>query len=514
MAIDFPLSPAVDEVYSNGDRTWLWNGTAWQLESNGQQGEPGPAGSDGLSAYEVAVANGFTGTEEEWLETLVGPQGDIGPAGADGADGASAYEVAVADGFAGSEAEWLASLVGPEGPEGPQGEMGTQGIGIRFVGVVETLAELPVTAEQGDLYIVGEMDPNHGYVYDEALGEWVDAGPVQGPQGVQGSQGLQGEPGAAGADGKSAYEIAVDGGFTGTEEEWLQSLKGKQGAAGEQGLQGEAGVDGVDGKSAYEIAVDGGFVGTEEEWILSLKGEQGEAGEQGLQGEAGVDGISGEDGASAYEIAVEAGFAGTEAEWLASLVGPEGPEGPQGEMGSQGVGIRFVGVVETLAELPATAEQGDLYIVQELDPDHGYVYDEALGDWVDAGPVQGPQGVQGSQGLQGDPGEAGVDGKSAYELAVDGGFVGTEAEWIASLQGADGEMGTVGPEGPTVVSADAGNASVLGTDGFIYTPEGNKYSFSTTAPADPLAGDHWTDANSGRTYTFVDDGNSSQWVEL
>lgn len=38
-------------------------------------------------------------------------------------------------------------------------------------------------------------------------------------------------------------------------------------------------------------------------------------------------------------------------------------------------------------------------------------------------------------GVQGAPG---APGKSAYQLAVDHGFVGTEAEWLASLKGADG----------------------------------------------------------------------------
>ena len=36
--------------------------------------------------------------------------------------------------------------------------------------------------------------------------------------------------GGSGAAGKSAYEIAVDNGFVGTETEWLESLNGKQGA--------------------------------------------------------------------------------------------------------------------------------------------------------------------------------------------------------------------------------------------------------------------------------------------
>lgn len=37
----------------------------------------GPMGPGGPSAYEVAVAQGFSGTEAEWLQTLVGPPGEI-----------------------------------------------------------------------------------------------------------------------------------------------------------------------------------------------------------------------------------------------------------------------------------------------------------------------------------------------------------------------------------------------------------------------------------------------------
>ena len=45
----------------------------------------------------------------------MGPKGDTGPAGADGAPGLSAYEIAVQNGFVGTEADWLASLVGAPG---------------------------------------------------------------------------------------------------------------------------------------------------------------------------------------------------------------------------------------------------------------------------------------------------------------------------------------------------------------------------------------------------------------
>jgi len=34
MAIDFPNSPAVDEIYSVGDKSWLWNGTYWEVQGS------------------------------------------------------------------------------------------------------------------------------------------------------------------------------------------------------------------------------------------------------------------------------------------------------------------------------------------------------------------------------------------------------------------------------------------------------------------------------------------------
>ena len=47
-------------------------------------GGSGGTGKDGLSAYEIAVKNGFEGTEQEWLEYLRGEPGPAGPAGSDG----------------------------------------------------------------------------------------------------------------------------------------------------------------------------------------------------------------------------------------------------------------------------------------------------------------------------------------------------------------------------------------------------------------------------------------------
>lgn len=43
-------------------------------------------------------------------------------------------------------------------------------------------------------------------------------------QTMQGAGAIKGKDGRDGKDGKSAYQIAVDNGFSGTEEEWLKSL--------------------------------------------------------------------------------------------------------------------------------------------------------------------------------------------------------------------------------------------------------------------------------------------------
>ena len=51
--------------------------------------------------------------------------------------------------------------------------------------------------------------------------------------------------GGSGTAGKSAYEIAVDNGFVGTETEWLESLKGADGTDGKDGTNGKNGENGI-----------------------------------------------------------------------------------------------------------------------------------------------------------------------------------------------------------------------------------------------------------------------------
>lgn len=43
---------------------------------------------------------------------------------------------------------------------------------------------------------------------------------------------------------------------------------------------------------------------------------------------------------------------------------------------------------------------------------------------------------------------------------------------------------------------------------------GGTYTVSATAPGSPVQGDRWLETDAGVEYTYVNDGNSSQWVEL
>ena len=80
-----------------------------QITATIPAGAQGNTGDDGISAYQVAVKNGYTGTETAWLASLVGATGE------------SAYQAAVDGGFVGTQADWIASLKGEKGDPGPIG---------------------------------------------------------------------------------------------------------------------------------------------------------------------------------------------------------------------------------------------------------------------------------------------------------------------------------------------------------------------------------------------------------
>lgn len=119
---------------------------------------------------------------------IQGPKGDTGPAGPAGAKGDTGERGP--QGIQGPKGD-----TGPAGPTGPKGDTGPQG-------------PQGIQGERGEK---GDAGPQ---------GEKGDTGP-QGPQGVKGDIGPQGP---AGTDGVSAYQSAVEAGYTGTEEEFNSAL--------------------------------------------------------------------------------------------------------------------------------------------------------------------------------------------------------------------------------------------------------------------------------------------------
>lgn len=77
-----------------------------------------------------------------------------------------------------------------------------------------------------------------------------------------------------------------------------------------------------------------------------------------------------------------------------------------------------------------------------------------------------------------------VVGQSAYEIAVENGYVGTEEQWLASLKGAKGDTGSQGPEGPQGETGPAGPTGPQGETGAT-GPQGPKGDTGETGPQGP-----------------------------
>lgn len=180
-----------------------------------------------------------------------------------------------------------------------------------------------------------------------------------------------------------------------TKYTWVR-IKGEDGvSATATGIDGK---DGVDGLSAYEIAKNNGFVGTEQEWLASLKGSDGRDGNDGI----GIDGQNGSNGLSAYEIAVEHGFTGSEEEWLESLKGKDG----------QTINNINAHITSAIRNNPNT---GRSEINIHVDEDGGYVYmlklycntyatpQNILIEWIQSSPVMSISNPNHYYILSGDP---------------------------------------------------------------------------------------------------------------
>lgn len=140
--------------------------------------------------------------------------------------------------------------VGPQGPQGPQGEKGEQGkdgTSLNILVTKESEADLPLSAEKNDAYLInGEM-----WVFNGT--NWNNAGRIQGPQGPQGPVGPKGEQGDAGVrgitfipvvDSRGNISWSNDGGLENPQTVNITGPQGDTGAKGDTGPRGEKGEAG------------------------------------------------------------------------------------------------------------------------------------------------------------------------------------------------------------------------------------------------------------------------------
>jgi hypothetical protein len=335
---------------------YVWDTVGWA-----KVGQVGPTGK---SAYELAASRGYSGTEAQWLASLVGKNN---------------YELAISTGFSGTLLQYLESLVGPKGDEGdigPQGVKGDPANAISVLGKFEDPGDLPPSGNAGgDGYYI------QGHLWVWSGTEWEDLGVVQ---------------------GLSAYQLAVEeDGYVGTLAEWLESIKGK---------------------SNYALAVEAGYTGTVEDWLIAVAGPKGDKGDSvtGPKGDPGQNlVIAGK--VAAFENLPDPTVAPAFAAWIAgqnlyvtisgawvdcgTYVGPKGDQGDsikgdKGDKGDLGAGLTLKGKFDTTAGLPATGELGDGYLIQ------GHFWGWDGDEWLDLGVIQGPQGEDGVKGDKGDTGNS------------------------------------------------------------------------------------------------------------
>lgn len=268
--------------------------------------------------------------------------------------------------------------------------------------------------------------------------------------------------GAQGIQGLSAYQVAVQHGFEGTEDEWLISLKGEKGETGPKGDKGDTGEKGATGERGPQ-----GLQGER-----GLQGVQGEKGEQGIQGPVGPKGEQGEQG-------------------IQGIQGPQGEPGPQGPKGDTGSGLNIKGELDSESQLPQEGVSGDAWLIAGnlyvFVGENGNV--ESNPKWSNVGSIQGPAGPQGPVGPKGEQGEPGPKG----EPGADG------APGIQGPKGDPGEKGEKGDPGSDASVTKQNVESVLTGDITSHNHDSRYISKSNTSTYTPTTDYH------PATKKYVDD---------
>ena len=203
--------------------------------------------------------------------------------------------------------------------------------------------------------------------------------------------------GIDGTDGKSAYELWLEQGNTGSEEDFIKSLKGEPFTHDDFTDEQLAALKGDKGDKGEPFEYDD-FT---PEQLNALKGEPGDKGEPGYTPKKGVDYFDGKDGQDGKD-----GY--TPQKNIDYFDGKDGVDGKDGKDGY-------------------TPKKGvDYFDGEKGEPgEDGYT------------PVKGKDYFDGQNGKDGEPGK---DGKSAFQYAQEGGFTGTEIEFAEKLANPSGAV--------------------------------------------------------------------------
>lgn len=282
-----------------------------------------------------------------------------------------------------------------------------------------------------------------------------------------------------------------------------------QGKDGQDGADGKDGNDGSNGKSAYQIWLEAGNSGTEEQYLASLKGEKGEKGDTGSQGPQGKTGETGPQGPQGEQgIQGERGPQGE-----TGATGPKGETGEQGPKGDDGKSITISSTSITYqASTSGTSKPTGTWTTSIPSVSNGqYLWTKTVVNYSDGKSTESYsvayKGTNGTNGKDGESGKDGADGTSSYThirysnnsngsgmttnpsgTSYIGIYTGTSATAPTSYSSYTwskykGEQGIQGEQGPQGDKGDTGNTGASGKDGNGINSITYYYKVTTTQTA-------------------------------
>ena len=282
-----------------------------------------------------------------------------------------------------------------------------------------------------------------------------------------------GKDGKDGKDGVSAYSLASDSGFTGSEDEFVDVLL-------------SFAQNNTD--DAYEVFVNNGFTGSKDEFNSIIAALNGKDGVDGKDGRDGIDGYNGRDGANGTN-----GINGKN--------GTNGKNGADGKDGSNGV--NGTNGSDGKDGLDGKDGKNGLDGIDGIDGKDGL-------DGKSAYEIFASQGFNGSETdfINTLFAAAVVEGSDDItEILTNYGFSGNAADVMAAMKGDQGEKGDTGTKGETGDRGSDGTSSVLGDSGTIISLDDGYWSVDNTQTAELARGKELSIDNG---YFYVEDDKKGE----